>query len=222
MTTFAFGSFTLDTSSRELREQERIVAADPRHIAVLLYFLENPGRVISREELIEKLWPKSNDGGERLSEAVVALRDALHDRDARIPRYIAAAPPRGYKFVASVSTTKVEYELIHGLRRLSLAAGENIIGRAGDATVQIRTTGVSRHHARLVIGPENATIEDLESKNGTMVNRRRIKGVCELKQHDEVGIGDATLIFQLSTGMQAPAVAETPASSDPLAAADSE
>ena len=221
MTTFAFGSCTLDTNSRELREGERVIAADPRHVAVLLYFLENPGRVISREELIEKVWGKSNDGAERLSQAVAALREAFHDRDARIPRYIAAAPPRGYKFVANVNTTNVEYELIHGLRRLPLAPGENIIGRAGDSTIRIGTTGVSRHHARLVIGADRATIEDLESKNGTLVNRRRIKGVCELKQHDEVGIGDATLIFQLSTGMHS-GPTDQPISSPSLDAIESE
>ena len=57
---------------------------------------------------------------------------------------------------------------------MQLLEGENVIGRDPDAALWIDHASVSRRHARIVIGGGKATLEDLESKNGTFLNGKSI------------------------------------------------
>jgi two-component system cell cycle response regulator len=81
-------------------------------------------------------------------------------------------------------------------RTIVLEAGEWVMGRAADAQVHIDDEGVSRHHARLVVGPDGVTLEDLRSKNGTLLNGRPIVAT-KLATGDRIQIG-ATTIFRFS------------------------
>src|SRR5712691_4113973 len=66
---------------------------EPRVFGLLAYLVENSGRVIAREELLEKLWPDTNVTDASLSQAVASLRDALDD-DVRTPKYLASSAER--------------------------------------------------------------------------------------------------------------------------------
>ena len=61
-----------------------------------------------------------------------------------------------------------------------------------------RQTGVSRHHARIVISEGEATLEDLGSKNGTYLRGKRIAS-APLADGDEIRMGKATLTFRLAS-----------------------
>ena len=63
-------------------------------------------------------------------------------------------------------------------RELVLMNGANVIGRDPDATIQIDARGVSRHHARILVSGDEATIEDLGSKNGTLRERASNHDPC--------------------------------------------
>ena len=76
-----------------------------------------------------------------------------------------------------------------GHRRFVLAAGINTIGREPASTVCINDASVSRGHARIVIANDQATLEDLNSKNGTSVMGEAIKAPTFLKDGDEVEFG---------------------------------
>ena len=76
-----------------------------------------------------------------------------------------------------------------GHRRFVLAAGINTIGREPASTVCINDASVSRGHARIVIEHDQATIEDLNSKNGTTVQSETITGPTVLRDGDEVEFG---------------------------------
>ena len=207
---YAFGSFRLDLSSGELRREAEEIAIEPRVFALLAYLVENSGRVITREELIEKLWPDTHVTDASLSQAVASLRSALDD-NAQTPKYLATLPRRGYKFVAKVSEdrtpTGCAYHLLYGLQDFVLAPGENIIGRSGDAAVRIRSDDVSRHHARVVISSTGARIEDLGSRNGTIVSGERIQRPRDLNDGDEIVVGGAKLLFQVSRATRSTATA---------------
>jgi pSer/pThr/pTyr-binding forkhead associated (FHA) protein len=77
-----------------------------------------------------------------------------------------------------------------------LASGEHILGRSSDAGVFIADAGVSRHHARITIGEHGATLEDLGSKNGTMLNGRTIDGPTLLVDGTVILLGSTTLKFR--------------------------
>jgi pSer/pThr/pTyr-binding forkhead associated (FHA) protein len=76
-----------------------------------------------------------------------------------------------------------------GHRRFVLGPGINTIGREPASTVCINDASVSRGHARIVIENDQATIEDLNSKNGTTVQSEPINGPTVLRDGDEVEFG---------------------------------
>ena len=76
-----------------------------------------------------------------------------------------------------------------GHRRFVLGHGVNTIGREPGSTVCLNDVSVSRGHARITIEGERATLEDLQSKNGTAVMGEVIKGPRELRDGDEVEFG---------------------------------
>lgn len=70
-----------------------------------------------------------------------------------------------------------------------LAPGVNTVGREPSSTVCVNDPSVSRGHARIVIQDEEATIEDLQSKNGTQVMGQVITEPTVLKDGDEIEFG---------------------------------
>ena len=76
-----------------------------------------------------------------------------------------------------------------GHRRFVLAPGVNTVGREPSSTVCVNDPSVSRGHARIVIQDEEATIEDLQSKNGTQVMGQVITEPTVLKDGDEIEFG---------------------------------
>ena len=78
--------------------------------------------------------------------------------------------------------------------------GENLLGRGDELAARIDHASVSRHHARIVVGPDGAELEDLGSKNGTQVNGQRISARVALRDQDEILLGKAPLVFRVSSG----------------------
>ena len=76
-----------------------------------------------------------------------------------------------------------------GHRRFVLAPGVNTVGREPSSTVCVNDPSVSRGHARIVIHDDEATIEDLNSKNGTQVMGQVITGATVLNDGDEIEFG---------------------------------
>lgn len=74
---------------------------EPLAMRILLVLVEAAGQVVTREEIIEAVWPDGYAGEGSLSRAVWSLRQALDD-DARAPRFIETVPRVGYRLKASV------------------------------------------------------------------------------------------------------------------------
>lgn len=100
-----FGVFELDPQTGELRRRGVRVKLQEQPLLMLLALLENPGRVVTREDLRKRIWPENTfvefDHG--LYSALARLRDALRD-SAENPRFIETLPRRGYRFIASIET----------------------------------------------------------------------------------------------------------------------
>jgi pSer/pThr/pTyr-binding forkhead associated (FHA) protein len=69
------------------------------------------------------------------------------------------------------------------------------IGRAVDSDIVITSKRVSREHARVRRDGRHVTLEDLESTNGTFLNDERVLAPIELRDGDQVSIGDVVLVF---------------------------
>ncbi len=70
-----------------------------------------------------------------------------------------------------------------------LTPGEHTVGRSRTCDICLRGTGVSRKHARLVVAEGVTTLEDLDSKNGTLVNDQVVVGSIQLSPRDRVQVG---------------------------------
>ncbi len=71
-----------------------------------------------------------------------------------------------------------------------------LFGRGRDCTVVFDDSGVSKWHARLHCGIDRATIEDLNSTNGTLLNGRRIEGIAAVRRGDRIGLGANQIVFE--------------------------
>jgi DNA-binding winged helix-turn-helix (wHTH) protein/Tfp pilus assembly protein PilF len=98
-----FRVFEYDPAAGELRKQGMKVRLQGQPIEILGLLLDQPGEIVTREELQRKLWPADTfvDFEHSLNAAVKRLRDALDD-SAETPRYIETLPRRGYRFIATV------------------------------------------------------------------------------------------------------------------------
>src|SRR5260370_1781863 len=97
----SFQSFRLDTTNQCLwRGQER-VPISPKAYDVLRYFVENPGRLVTPDELLEKLWPETYVNPEVFRKYILDIRKILGDRPDK-PEFIETVTKRGYRFIAPV------------------------------------------------------------------------------------------------------------------------
>jgi predicted ATPase/DNA-binding winged helix-turn-helix (wHTH) protein len=97
-----FESFRLDTANGCLWQGGAQIQLPPKPFAVLQYLAENPGRLITHDELLDALWPETYVQPQVLRTYMLELRKVLGD-DAGQPRFIQTLPKRGYQFVALVS-----------------------------------------------------------------------------------------------------------------------
>ncbi|HYB95744.1 MAG TPA: FHA domain-containing protein [Vicinamibacterales bacterium] len=91
-----------------------------------------------------------------------------------------------------------------GNRRYLLAPGINSVGRDPRSVVYINDASVSRHHARITIAGERATLEDLNSKNGTTVMGTPIAHATELNDGDEIEFGQVKGWYIVEAGDDPP------------------
>ena len=132
-----------------------------------------------------------------------AIEDEAHEFVRTVHRF-------GYAFSGEVKETKAKapasgrqekpgfaYRLFAGPREVALEEGETILGRDPEATVFVDHASVSRRHARISIRDGNATIEDLDSKNGTRVGGERITEARPLADGDAIRIGSVRMDFRV-------------------------
>src|SRR5438093_5634290 len=101
--TIHFENFEFEFRSSELREQGRKVKVQGQPVQILALLLEQPGELVTRDEIKNKLWPGDTfvDFEHSLNAAVKRLRQALHD-SAENPRCVGTLARRGYRFIAEV------------------------------------------------------------------------------------------------------------------------
>src|SRR5271166_811029 len=104
---FQFGEFQLDVRARSLRREKTMVPLNSRAFDVLLYFVQNPGKVLTREELLKNVWAESFVDENSLAQSISALRRALEEKPGD-NNYIVTLPGRGYQFVSPVQVVASE------------------------------------------------------------------------------------------------------------------
>ncbi len=99
---YVFGVFLIDVTARLLYGAKGIVPLTPKAFDTLLVLVEQRGRLVSKTELMEKVWPDSFVEENNLAQQVFALRKALREEGGG-RNYIETLPKRGYRFTAEVT-----------------------------------------------------------------------------------------------------------------------
>jgi len=101
-TEVSFGQFRLLPAQFLLLEGDKPVRLGSRALEILIVLLERPGELVSKQELMSRVWPNIFVEPANLTVHISALRRALHDgRDGN--RFIINVPGRGYSFVPQSS-----------------------------------------------------------------------------------------------------------------------
>jgi len=99
---YEFGDFVLERSQRRLvRGDGSLIELSPRLFAALLFFVERPGELLTKEVLLHGIWPGLVVEENNLNQAVAALRRTLGE-DAHGSVYIQTVPRHGFRFVQQV------------------------------------------------------------------------------------------------------------------------
>jgi DNA-binding winged helix-turn-helix (wHTH) protein len=210
--TVRFGAFVVDSDRRQLTHDGEEVHLTPKAFDLLSLLVAEAPRVMRKTELHERLWPGTFVSDATLVGLVKELRRALGDRMPGRP-VIRTAHGVGYAFAAPLERLTshppaVSRWIVSGGRRIVLHDGENFIGRDPAAEIWLDVPGVSRRHARMVVGPDGVVLEDLGSKNGTTVGGKSIDERVALHDGDRIQVGPILIIYHTSaTGISTETVA---------------
>jgi len=101
-----FGQFRLDLTNERLWQGTRAISLRPKAFAVLKVLVDNPGRLVNKNQVLDAVWPDTFVGDAVLKDNIRQLREALED-DAESPTYIETAHRRGYRFIGKVYESAV-------------------------------------------------------------------------------------------------------------------
>lgn len=197
-----FGDCVLDLRTRQLERGNTLVPLEPKMYELLEVLIKRRPAVVKNNELDELLWPNVYVARTSLTRLVSELRAVLGDtpRDSRVIRTVYKA---GYAFCADVTclapprSSPATIEVLWLKQSFPLTDGEHIAGRDAECSLVIDGTTVSRRHARITLAHRAATIEDLDSTNGTYVNGTRISAPTRLAPGDEFALGSEVLRVRL-------------------------
>lgn len=210
----SFGPFVLDSDTRELLRGDVPAPLSPKAFELLCLLVAHRPKALAKSELQERLWPATFVVEKNLANLVGEIRDALGD-DPSNPRFIRTVHRFGYAFRETAGSAEsvrpagrdgVSFRLTWVSGRVTLDEGEHILGRDPHVEIYLDAPGVSRRHALIKIAAARATIEDLGSKNGTLVGDQRVNGSRSIGDGDVITVGSVKLTV---TAFQTPDSTET-------------
>lgn len=202
----SFGNCVYDQDTRLLSREGQPVAISPKAFDLLGLLLAARPKAVSKTDLQERLWPDTFVLEANLPNLVTELRSAIGE-NARRPAFIRTVHGFGYAFSgpvtgdlaggagASVDAEAPVFYVAWGREHVLLGQGEHRLGRSPDSNVWLRSSSVSRHHARIRVTGNQAFLDDLGSKNGTFLEGQPVKLTAPLNDGNEIRCGSVVLRF---------------------------
>ena len=201
-----FDDLTFDPETRQLWVRQKEARLSPKAFDLLTLLIERRPKAVSKVDIRQHLWPGTFVSDSSLPSLISEIREAIADH-RRNPGLLRTLHGFGYAFQADAApATAILHDsapngwLIGSTAEVALLPGDNVIGREGDGVILVKSSTVSRRHARIAIDGSGAVVEDLGSKNGTYVNDRRIEAPTPIVDGDQIRIGSLLFTFRLSQG----------------------
>src|ERR1044072_5496674 len=109
---YRFGEFIVDTDQKVLLRQDKELPLTPKLFETLLILVENSGRIVQKEQFMERLWPHTFVEEANLTSNIQQLRTSLGD-NARQPHYIEPVTKRVFRFIADVQRVETGNNGVH-------------------------------------------------------------------------------------------------------------
>lgn len=199
--TTQFAGLIFDSARREItRENGQPLHLTPKAFDLLAFLIEEAPRVVHKSEIHERLWPGTFVTDATLVGLVKEVRRSLQDHDASSP-IIRTSHGVGYAFCAEIRKSPAprathEHWIVGPAGRMPLREGETLIGRDPGSGIWLDVAGVSRCHARIIVHAEKAEIEDLGSKNGTLLREEPVATRMLLHDRDNIRIGPVRVTYR--------------------------
>jgi DNA-binding winged helix-turn-helix (wHTH) protein/TolB-like protein len=106
---YRFDDVQVDLSSFRVTKADRIVQLEPKAFKVLVFLIENRGRLVEKKELLDAVWKDAFVTENAMTRVIAQLRKALGD-DSKEATHIQTVPTRGYRFIAEVEIVGYQRE----------------------------------------------------------------------------------------------------------------
>jgi DNA-binding winged helix-turn-helix (wHTH) protein len=206
--TTRFADFTLDHDTRELRRGRTAIKLSPKALQLLELLIAHRPKALSKQTLQEQLWPDTFVVEKNLVNLIAEIRLALGDDPAR-PQFVRTVQRFGYAFQdvspepdtsggrrSDAGRPDASFRIVWSAGRAGLGDGEHVLGRDPDLLLFLDSPSVSRRHALIRVAGNRATIEDLDSKNGTFVGDQRVAAEAPLGDGDVIRVGSIQLTIK--------------------------
>ncbi|MGD0630698.1 MAG: winged helix-turn-helix domain-containing protein [Terracidiphilus sp.] len=144
---YRFGEFEVNPIARTLMRKEAAIGLSRRSFDLLLYFVQNSGKILSKDELLKQIWPDTFVDENSLAKSISVLRKALDD-GSNERNFVLTLPGRGYQFGAPVEVIVPCGGTIHAA--LDLGAETQAIGiLRQQRTIRTSVSEVQQNPTRL-------------------------------------------------------------------------
>ena len=198
------GRFTLDSERRQLLMGSREIHLQPKAFRLLCALIEARPNALSKDKLLEALWPGAFVTEGNLTVLINEIRDALGD-EPRTPRFIRTHQRYGYAFIAeavevspacAVRRVTSDHWLLLDRHWVELPPGEVVVGSDPRCQVRLDLPGIAPQHARLTVDEGGVTLEDLGSDEGTSKRGKPVTSGVALKDGDQLRFGSVAALYR--------------------------
>ena len=197
---YEFGPFRIDMRRYLLLKGEELLPLSPKAFKTLLVLVENRGRVVEKEELLDTIWPDSYVEESNLAQNVFVLRRVLGEEKSE-HRYIVTIPGAGYRFVAPV----LEIDAAESVRAQPARPAPNETGETGAVTsiavLPFKSLAGEGGDEFLGLGLADALITRLSNLKRVAVRPTTSVLKYHDKKHDPVSVGRELNVESLLDGI---------------------